>query len=142
MGQVRLHERLLQAAGVRIDRAGVALLYMLESHGDLLRVTGIADLLGVDTPTVSRKVQQLEREGLVVREADAVDRRATRISLSSAGRVLLESVLAARRQWLDSLLDDWEASELEAFATMLRRFAASLDRDLEGSAAERSRPCS
>ena len=81
MGQVRLHERLLQVAGVRIDRAGAALLYMLSSHDDSCRVTDLADLLGVDAPTVSRKVQQLEKVGLVSRQADAGDRRATRIRL-------------------------------------------------------------
>lgn len=142
MGQMRLHERLLQAAGVRIDRAGAALLYMLESHGDRLRVTVLAELLGVDTPTVSRKVQQLEREGLVVREPDPVDRRATRIALTPAGRSILDGVLAARRNWLNSLLEGWKPSELEAFAAMLHRFAASVDRDLEDSGGGRDKPCS
>ena len=33
VGQVRLHERLLRAAGVRIDRAGGALLYVLQPTG-------------------------------------------------------------------------------------------------------------
>lgn len=134
MGQVRLHERLLQAAGVRIDRAGAALLYMLHSHPGFLRVIDLADLLGVDAPTVSRKVQQLERLGLVIRQADLEDRRATRIRLSPVGSRTLARMLKARRLWFDRLLQDWEASDLQAFATMLGRFAASLERDLDRSA--------
>lgn len=134
MGQVRLHERLLQVAGVRIDRAGAALLYMLSSHDDSLRVTDLADLLGVDAPTVSRKVQQLEKVGLVSRQADAGDRRATRIRLSATGRRTLSQMLKARRTWFDRLLEGWQEPELRAFADMLGRFAGSLEDDLNAPA--------
>lgn len=134
MGQARVHERLLREAGVRLDRAGAALLYMLYAEGDPLRVTGLAELLGVDAPTVTRKVQQLEREGLVARQADASDRRATRILLTSAGRQVLESVLEARRAWFDRLLEGWAERDLVAFASMLDRFTVSLERDVEGTA--------
>jgi DNA-binding MarR family transcriptional regulator len=133
MGQVRVHERLLQAAGVRIDRAGGALLYMLQAHGESVRVTGLADLLGVDPPTVTRKIQQLERDGLVARHADVEDHRATRIGLTPNGRRTLERVLKARRVWFDRLLEGWDDVDLAAFAAMLRRFAASLENDLEGA---------
>ena len=75
--QVRLHERLLRRAGVRLDRAGVTLLFKLAAKEDSLRVTDLAELLGVDPPTVTRKVQQLERDGMVVRQPDSDDRRAS-----------------------------------------------------------------
>ncbi len=78
--QVRLHERLLQSAGVRLDRAGATLLYKLSAKGDALRVTDLAEMLGVDAPTVTRKVQQLERDGMVVRHTDPDDGRASRIA--------------------------------------------------------------
>ena len=84
MGQHRVHERLLRAAGVRVDRAGAALLYVLHAHGDS-RVTAPAEMLGVDAPSVTRKVQQLEKEGLVARRADSDDRRASCIELTNAG---------------------------------------------------------
>jgi DNA-binding MarR family transcriptional regulator len=91
-------------------------------------------MLGVDAPTVTRKVQQLEREGLVTRQADEADRRATRIALTSAGRQVLESVLGARRAWFDRLLEGWDERDLAAFASMLDRFTLTLERDVEGSA--------
>lgn len=131
MGQVRVHERLLRSAGVRIDRAGGALLYMLQGQGESVRVTSLADLLSVDAPTVTRKIQQLEREGLVGRHADPEDHRATRIALTEKGRRTLDRVLKARRTWFDRLLEGWDDEDLEAFASMLQRFATSLERDLE-----------
>jgi len=60
--QARTHEQLLQDAGVRLDRAGSALLYKLYVHTDgSFRVSELAERLGIDAPAVTRKVQQLER---------------------------------------------------------------------------------
>jgi len=128
---VRLHERLLQAAGVRLDRAGVALLYKLHVHGESLRVTELATLLDVDAPTVTRKIQQLEREQMVSRHADPGDRRATRIGLTPTGRRTIGRVLKARRAWFDQMVADWDQAELANFATQLGRFATALERDIE-----------
>jgi len=129
--QVRLHERLLRSAGVRLDRAGVALLHKLSAGGDSLRITDLAELLGVDAPTVTRKVQQLERENMVIRQTDPDDRRASRIGLTPTGRRTLERVRRARRAWLDHLVEGWEDDDLSTLATLLGRFAKDLEQDLE-----------
>jgi DNA-binding MarR family transcriptional regulator len=134
--QVRLHERLLQAAGVRLDRAGAALLYKLSLQRGSLRVTTLADLLGVDAPTVTRKIQQLEHDGLVVRHPDPHDRRATQIGLSPTGRRTLERVLEARRAWLGGLFEQWEEADLVAFASFLGRFSTTLEGDMADERAE------
>ncbi len=128
--QVRVHERLLREAGVRLDRAGSALLYQLHFAGDALRVTDLAELLGVDAPTVTRKIQQLERQQLVSRRPDPDDRRAARIALTPAGRHTLERVLAARRAWFERMFEDWDEGDAATFATMLGRFSAALERDI------------
>ncbi len=134
MNQVRAHEHLLQAAGVRIDKAGIALLFKLQRHGDsALRVTDLAELLGVDPPTVTRKVQQLERLGFVIREADAEDGRATRIQLTQAGRDTLERVLTAHRDFLARLFDEWPGKDLRNFAALLERFSENLRIEMESS---------
>lgn len=127
--QVRLHERLLQSAGVRVDRSGATLLYKLRSHGDSQRVTELAELLAVDAPTVTRKIQQLEREGLVDRHADPDDRRATQIHLTSAGKRTLDKVTKARLSWLEGVFKDWNEEDLETFASLLGRFAEDLEQD-------------
>ena len=90
-------------------------------------MTTLADLLGVDAPTVTRKVQQLEQEGYVARHPDPDDRRATRIELSPAGRRTLQRVLDARRAWIASLFEDWDRAELVAFASALGRFSTTLE---------------
>ncbi len=129
--QVRLHERLLRLAGLRLDRAGATLLYKLFVQGDSLRVTDLAEILGVDTPTVTRKVQQLERDGMVVRQSDPDDRRASRIRLTPAGRRTIERVRRARRAWLEQLFQEWDDDDLSTLADLLCRFAESLERNLD-----------
>ena len=129
--QVRLHERLLRLAGVRLDRAGASLLFKLSANRDSLRVTDLAEILGVDTPTVTRKVQQLERDGMVVRQTDPDDRRASRIRLTPAGRRTIERVRRARRKWLEELLHEWDDNDLSALADLLSHFAEDLERDLD-----------
>jgi DNA-binding MarR family transcriptional regulator len=129
--QVRLHERLLRSAGVRIDRTGAALLHKLSAGGDSLRVTDLAEMLGVDTPSVTRKVQQLERDGMVVRQTDPDDRRVSKIRLTPAGRRTLERVWRARRVWLEGLLAGWDDEDLATLADLLGRFADDLGRELD-----------
>ena len=83
----RPHEHLLKEAGVRLDRAGSALLFKLSRHrSGPLRVSDLAELLGIDTPSVTRKVQQLERLGYVTSVTDPDDKRAKRISLTRSWR--------------------------------------------------------
>ena len=129
--QVRLHERLLRLAGIRLDRAGATLLYKLSVQGDSLRVTDLAEILGVDCPTVTRKVQQLERDGMVVRHTDPDDRRVSRICLTPAGRRTIERVRRARRAWLEQLFKEWDDDDLSTLADLLCRFAGSLEGDLD-----------
>jgi len=129
--QARVHERLLRDAGVRLDRAGSSLLYKLHASAEPLRVTDLAELLGVDTPTVTRKIQQLEREQLVSRHADPDDGRATGIGLTRAGARTLEKVLKARRNWLEHLVADWDDAERAQFAALFGRFSDALREDIE-----------
>jgi DNA-binding MarR family transcriptional regulator len=129
--QVRLHERLLQDAGVRLDRAGAVLLSKLSACADAQRVTSLAEQLGVDAPTVTRKIQQLEREGLVSRHADPDDKRATRIALTPTGKRTFERVLKARRAWLENLLEGWDEKDLEVFAELLNKFSETLAHTME-----------
>ena len=130
--QVRAHEELLRAAGVRLDRAGAALLYKLRLHADTpFRVTSLAALLGVDVPTVTRKVQQLERLGYVAREPDPDDGRASLIRLTASGQSTVDRILAAHRDRLARLLDDWDDDEVRTFGALLEKFAESIRKDTE-----------
>jgi DNA-binding MarR family transcriptional regulator len=128
--QAQLKDYIAQQAGNDLDQAGMAVLYTLNGEECSLRVTDLAARLGIDPPAVTRKAQQLERAGLVSRERDADDARASRLRLTPEGREVLKRFLLARHQWLAALLADWPADECREFARLICRFTADVDRHL------------
>lgn len=131
MNQVRVHSRLRAQAGVDIDRAGAAVLYKLLVERENPRLCDLADRLGIDSPAVTRKVQQLEHRGLVARAADPEDGRASRLHLTTEGTQSIERLLAARRTWLEERLSQWSDADRKEFARLLAHFAASIENDVE-----------
>jgi DNA-binding MarR family transcriptional regulator len=129
--QARLHDFVLKRAGVDIDQAGLAILYVLHAEPASLRVTDLAERLGIDAPAVTRKAQRLERLGLVSRGRDAEDARASRLRLSDQGREAIERFLLARHRWLTTLLADWPREERCEFARLLGRFADGICQHLD-----------
>ena len=122
----RLHDHLAREAGVEIDQAGLAVLYVLNEEKSSLRVTDVAARLGIDAPAVTRKAQQLERMGLVTRERDTDDARASRLQLSPEGRQVFQRFLLARHQWLTTMLADWPEAERCEFARLIGRFTSEV----------------
>jgi len=131
MNQVRVHAKLRAEAGVDIDRAGGAVLYKLLVEEESPRLCDLAERLGIDSPAVTRKVQQLEHLGLVVRSPDPIDGRASRLLLTSEGKRSIERLLGARRQWLEELLSEWPTADRVEFARLLQLFAATIEEDVE-----------
>ncbi len=126
-----LHEFLRTQAQVAADQAGLAVLYVLHRAQTSLRLTDLSEKLGIDAPAVTRKVQQLERSGLVSRAHDDRDARVAQVQLTPAGRQTIGRFLAARQAWLTGLLGNWTEEERATFALLLSRFADDLHRHLE-----------
>jgi DNA-binding MarR family transcriptional regulator len=76
--------------GIRVPEwRALGLLYSL--HG--LSMSEVAELAAIDPTTLSRSIVQLEHTGLVVRFADADDKRVVRLALTAAGTRLVEQIL-------------------------------------------------
>lgn len=56
-------------------------------------MSALADLMGMDRTTLTAALKALERRGLVESSRDENDRRARRLSLTTAGRAALEAAL-------------------------------------------------
>jgi len=129
--QARLHDFVLKQAGLDIDQAGLAILYALHAEKGSLRVTDLAERLGIDAPAVTRKAQRLERLGLVSRARCAEDARVCRLRLSAEGQEAISRFLLARHQWLVTLLADWPPEDQRDFARLIGRFASDIHRQLD-----------
>ena len=90
------------------------------------QLSELADFLGVSPPAATKNIDKLEGLGLVLRGASPGDRRVTLLSVSPAGRRVVDKYEAIKVIRLAPVLREFKARELEQFASLLERFAVSL----------------
>ena len=121
-------ESIQQKAGVTLDKSSASLLKVLKSCGkSKCRIQDIAHYLSIEAPSVSRTVQELEREGLVERHADADDRRASNVVLTTHGEQQLAKLQAAKRARLKSALRDWPEQDRSELTRLIAKLASSFE---------------
>jgi DNA-binding MarR family transcriptional regulator len=91
-----------------------------------LRVSDLARRMGTSTPTASRAVDALEALGLVTRAAEAGDRRALSIALSTAGRTVIDARLARAADVFAPATASLSAAERRQLLSLLRRMTDAL----------------
>ena len=64
-------------------------------HGQWTAQLDLARALGIESPTLTRHLDNLEQNGLVVRRQSDADRRAVRVELTVAGEEAHQRMLAA-----------------------------------------------
>jgi MarR family transcriptional regulator for hemolysin len=89
----------------------------------------LAHALGIEGPTLTRHLDNLERNGLVTRQRSETDRRAFRVELTEAGEAAHERLLTAViafNQRLTSGLGRDDLRRLDELLTRLARNVAAL----------------
>ncbi len=90
------------------------------------RASHLAERLAVAKPTVTAVVDGLVERRYLKRSADSDDRRATRITLTSAGRLALYDAEAAMGERLQDVLA--HADDADAIESALEQLAVALER--------------
>jgi DNA-binding MarR family transcriptional regulator len=116
----------MRRARCRLPRGHVWLLSRLAST-EPTRLSDLATSLGVDQSTLTPQAKRLECDGLIAREPDPGDRRASLLRVTQAGQRLLGRLNSARRATFDALLDDLSESDRIQAAEVLDRLAERLD---------------
>ncbi|HET9501734.1 MAG TPA: MarR family transcriptional regulator [Marmoricola sp.] len=99
------------------------------------RASELAELFQLDKGAVSRVVHQLMELGLVVRQPDPLDGRASILIATDGARRRMVEVSELRRRQLQERLDAWDDGELEQFVAQLARYNEALaDLDTEAAA--------
>jgi len=109
--------------------------------------TRLSELIDIDRATIGNVVDRLEKRGLLVRSADAVDRRTKKILLTRAGKKLIESVNKIRGKIGERILAPLDATERATFLRLVgklvridqARHRASRYKSESGAAPRRSR---
>ncbi len=126
MNRPERDDYLVRAAGVSLERALFPLLIGVERLGPIALVE-LARRAGRDYTTVSRQVTKLEEMGLVTREANSVDRRVRKVSITPRGKAMTTRLDAARERIGRRTFDTWEPQDVEALLRLMRKFADALN---------------
>jgi DNA-binding MarR family transcriptional regulator len=97
-------------------------LVVLASRG-AQRLVDLAGALGVMPSTAGRMCDRLVRKGLIRRHRTRADRRAVQVSITAAGRDVVDQATARRRALIAAILGRLPADRQAAVADALRAFA-------------------
>ena len=117
----------LKPLGVRVPEWRVlGLLYSRRG----LSMTEVADFAGIEPTTLSRSVAGMVKDGLVMRVADAGDKRVTRLALTAAGTKLAERVLPIVFRLNETVVAGMPEALIELLRWALARMRDNLDASL------------
>jgi len=91
------------------------------------RMGDLTAALRVDPSTITRTIQRMEADGLVVRTPATGDRRVVTVAITRAGRRIHSEVAQRRSDILEQILDPLDDDEREQLVDLLEQFIASLD---------------
>lgn len=111
--------------GDAVDYSAFPILKLL-SHQGPMRLSAMAQTLGLDASTVSRHARQLEDGGLLERTDDPDDRRASRLAVSPFGSECLANAFETRRRVIAGALEGWSDEERDTLRLLLHRLVQTL----------------
>jgi DNA-binding MarR family transcriptional regulator len=114
-------------SGSDLPAASIVLLEHLEAAG-AQRASRIAAFQKIGVPALTPRIKDLEAAGMIRRDIDPVDARASLISLTDTGRVTLARIRGARCGILAEALHDMDPEVMEIAADALTRIATAVDR--------------
>src|SRR6478609_8578500 len=99
-------------------------LVLLSQHGDTT-IVKMAERLGVNPSSAQRQVDRLVRIGMVTRNENPADRRELLVALAPAGRTVVNTVTAKRRQVLARIVRRMDPTDAAHLTEALLAFAAA-----------------
>jgi DNA-binding MarR family transcriptional regulator len=122
----RLTRRLRRAQADRLAPLGLTpaqerALRMITRSEEPLRMTELADRLGIVPRSVTTVIDALERAGLVRRETDPRNRRAIRLHLTDHGAAVRDDMREARQRAAEDLFAPLPAGDRKTLAELLSR---------------------
>ncbi len=115
--ETEIRKRLRAMFGMTLARFDY--LAQLHRHPDGLRMSALSRFLMVTGGNVTGLTDELEKEGLVQRDAEPDDRRSWRLSLTPKGRKAFEGIASEHERWVVELLGGIdEADRLQLFTLL------------------------
>lgn len=115
-------------AGVNIDRPSAAIIYVLAKEDCQFQT--LVNRLGLEAPSISRKVHELEQQGLIERKPSD-DRRVHKLHLSHQAQAVYKQLSDAKRDILSETLQGWTAEERHQLIIIIEHLADDMKNRFE-----------
>jgi MarR family transcriptional regulator for hemolysin len=102
-------------------------LYWLGQQSEGVSQAALAEMAGVEPPTLVRVIDQLEAQGLVERRVSAADRRVNLLRLTDAARPLVTEIEAEAEKMRMEVLHDLTFEEYESAMIVMGKLRERLD---------------
>ncbi|MGF1432214.1 MarR family winged helix-turn-helix transcriptional regulator [Kitasatospora sp. LaBMicrA B282] len=119
--RARLYQELTENLGDDLDELTYPVLSGLARTGPR-SAAELAQEVGLDRSNVTRRASRLEQAGLLSREPDPADRRATLLVLTPLGEETIRLTRDRLAERITAALADWPPGEARTFAHQLHRF--------------------
>lgn len=113
-----------------IGQSGWMTIAMVAKAAEPLSQRALADLVGVEGPSMVSMLDRLERGGLVTRAPSAHDRRVKLVQLTEAGHKMYAEVHAVAQGFRTELLADIAPAQLATVAEVLETLRARIEESL------------
>jgi len=115
-----------ERAGMRVTPEEMVVVVLLHERGGLTQ-TELAATLAKDKAVITRMLAQLEKRGLVRREADPGDRRAIRSHLTEAGRASYEQLQPLLDTFIRRAVEGLSQEDFDLTRKNMRRIIDNLE---------------
>jgi len=127
----RITNQLNRALRKRLKRSGINIarwrvLAVLKDNGRM-NVSQIVERTIIEQPTVSRIVDQLEREGLATREIYDQDSRLVQVMLTPAGEKAFSEIFPTATKHQEQALQGFTQKEIKTLIGFLERIQDNID---------------
>jgi DNA-binding MarR family transcriptional regulator len=101
-------------------------LAQLHRHPDGLRMSALSRFLMVTGGNITGLTDELEKDGLVQRDAEPGDRRSYRLALTTKGRKAFEKIAGEHERWVIELLGGIDSADRHQLHDLLGRLRVQL----------------
>ncbi|MEV6392407.1 MarR family winged helix-turn-helix transcriptional regulator [Nocardia xishanensis] len=126
LGRHGLTAKTRRGAG-HLDRSAYIVLYRLQMQGPM-SVGELSDAFGLDTSTLHRQTTAMMKAGLIERIPDPEGGMARKFRIADEGERRLGEERAYNISALETVLREWSAADVAAFAGFLERFNTDIER--------------
>jgi DNA-binding MarR family transcriptional regulator len=109
-----------------IDQVEFYLLLVMRFREDM-RMKDVAELLSLNSSTLTQIAQRCERTGLIKREKNKDDRRETILKFTAKGRKLIDNIVSHRQALFFPVWEKLSEDDIKGFLNVLRTVVETLE---------------